>query len=58
VSEKLGVGKNETTADLRYTLETVACLGACGLAPVMMVNDDTHGRLTPVAAVEILKQYE
>lgn len=58
VSEKLGVGRNETTPDLRYTLETVACLGACGLAPVMMVNDDTHGRLTPDRAAEILKEYE
>ncbi|SHE92969.1 NADH-quinone oxidoreductase subunit E [Desulfofundulus australicus DSM 11792] len=58
VSEKLGVGKNETTADLRYTLETVACLGACGLAPVMMVNDDTHGRLTPERAAEVLEQYK
>jgi len=58
VAEKLGVGKNETTDDLRYTLETVACLGACGLAPVMVVNEDTHGRLTPDRAAEILGQYE
>lgn len=58
VSQKLGVGKNETTEDLRYTLETVACLGACGLAPVMMVNDDTHGRLTPDKAVATLEKYE
>lgn len=58
VSKKLGVGKNGTTEDLRYTLETVACLGACGLAPVMMVNNDTHGRLTPDVAVGILEKYE
>ncbi|WP_245574381.1 5-formyltetrahydrofolate cyclo-ligase [Desulfovirgula thermocuniculi] len=58
VSAKLGVGRNETTPDLRYTLETVACLGACGLAPVMMVNDDTHGRLTPERAASVLEQYE
>lgn len=58
VSKKLGVGRNETTGDLRYTLETVACLGACGLAPVMMVNDDTHGRLTPDKAAGILDKYE
>jgi len=58
VSDNLGVDKNETTADLRYTLETVACLGACGLAPVMMVNDDTHGRLTPERAAGILEHYE
>lgn len=48
----------KSTEDLRYTLETVACLGACGLAPVMMVNDDTHGRLTPDKAVAIVKKYE
>lgn len=58
ISQKLGVGRNETTQDLRYTLETVACLGACGLAPVMMVNDDTHGRLTPDKAAGILDKYE
>lgn len=58
ISQKLGVGRNETTEDLRYTLETVACLGACGLAPVMMVNDDTHGRLTPDKAAAILDKYE
>ncbi len=58
VSENLGVGINGTTDDLRFTLETVACLGACGLAPAMMVNDDTHGRLSPDKAVETLKQYE
>lgn len=58
VSNDLGVGRNETTDDRRYTLETVACLGACGLAPVMMVNDDTHGRLTPEKAVTVIKNYE
>lgn len=58
VSKKLGVAKNETTGDLRYTLETVACLGACGLAPVMMVNDNTHGRLTPDKAAATVEKYE
>ncbi|MFZ5645190.1 MAG: NADH-quinone oxidoreductase subunit NuoE [Bacillota bacterium] len=58
VSENLGVGINGTTEDFRYTLETVACLGACGLAPAMMINDDTHGRLSPDNVTDILKQYE
>ena len=58
VSKKLGVAKNETTDDLRYTLETVACLGACGLAPVMMANDETHGRLTPDKAASTIEKYE
>ncbi len=58
VQNQLGVKEGETTGDLRYTLETVACIGACGLAPAMMVNDETHGRLDPAKAAEILKQYE
>ena len=58
VSQKAGVGRNETTEDLRYTLETVACLGACGLAPVMMVNENTHGRLSPDKAASTLDKYE
>jgi len=58
IQEHLGVPDGETTEDLRYTLETVACLGACGLAPCMMINDDTHGRLTPDRASGLLAQYE
>ena len=54
----LDVEENGTTDDLRYTLEPVACLGACGLAPVMMVDDETHGRLTPDKVMEILGSYE
>lgn len=58
IEDKLGVPAGETTADLRFTIETVACIGACGLAPVMMINDDTHGRLTPEHVVEILDRYK
>jgi NADH:ubiquinone oxidoreductase subunit E len=47
-----------TTPDLRFTLETVACIGCCGLAPVIMVNDDTHGRLVPEKIGNILDQYK
>ena len=50
-------GKKKTSADGLFTLETVACLGACGLAPVMMVNDNTHGRLTPEDIPAILDSY-
>ena len=57
LEESLGVQPGETTPDLKFTLETVACIGACGLAPVMMVNDDTHGRLTPAAVANILAKY-
>ncbi|ABO50382.1 NADH dehydrogenase subunit E [Desulforamulus reducens MI-1] len=58
VREATGLEGEGTTEDLRYTLETVACLGACGLAPAMMINEDTYGRLTPVKALNILKQYQ
>ncbi|MBN2280479.1 MAG: NADH-quinone oxidoreductase subunit NuoE [Candidatus Marinimicrobia bacterium] len=51
---KLEEGK-KTTSDMLFTLETVSCLGACGLAPAMVVNEDVHGNLTPEKAVEIIK---
>jgi NADH-quinone oxidoreductase E subunit len=57
LEDHLGISAGETTPDLLFTLETVACIGACGLAPVMMVNDDTHGRLTPELVPEILGKY-
>lgn len=48
IKDKLGLAEGQvTTPDLKFTLETVACIGACGLAPCLMINDDTHGRLTP-----------
>lgn len=43
----LGIKDGETTPDMEYTLETVACFGSCALAPVMVVNDKVYGRMTP-----------
>lgn len=57
LTKALGIQPGQTTEDLNFTLETVACIGACGLAPVIMVNDDTHGRLTPDAIPAILDRY-
>lgn len=57
VKEMLKVEENGTTEDLRFTLEPVACLGACGLAPVMMVDEETHGRLVPEKLGSIIDQY-
>lgn len=58
LQKQLGLDdKTVTTPDLQYTLEKVACIGACGLAPVMMINDDTHGRLTPETVPSILAKY-
>ena len=55
LKEQLGIEVGETTEDLKFTLESVACIGACGLAPVIMINNDTFGRLTPEKIKEILK---
>jgi len=57
IEDKLKIKAGQTTEDLVFTLETVACIGACGLAPVLMVNDDTHGRLTTSAVADILDKY-
>lgn len=57
LEDQLHISAGQTTPDLKFTLETVACIGACGLAPVMMINDDTHGRLTTDILPEILSKY-
>ncbi|MDY2736414.1 complex I 24 kDa subunit family protein, partial [Intestinibacter sp.] len=51
----LGNGKN-TTDDMLFTIEIVSCLGACGLAPVMTVNDKVHPKMTPDKAIEIIEE--
>ena len=50
VSEELGVKVGETTDDLEFTLESVACVGCCGLAPVMLVDEQTYGQLDGASA--------
>jgi NADH-quinone oxidoreductase subunit E len=47
LSERLGIGPGETTADGRFTLSTCECLGSCGTAPVVMVNETYHEQMTP-----------
>jgi len=54
VEKKLGIKEGETTSDLEFSLETVACIGACGLAPNMVINKNTYGRLTKNSVSEIL----
>ncbi len=54
ITSKLGIGLGETTADGRFTLETTSCLGACGVAPVMMIDDEVYGNLTAEQAADIL----
>lgn len=57
LEDELKIKAGGTTPDLLFTLETVACIGACGLAPVLMINDNTYGRLTPESILGILAQY-
>jgi NADH-quinone oxidoreductase subunit E len=56
LERNLGITAGETTEDLLFTLESVACLGTCFLAPVKMVNDQYHGKLTPRSAWKVLEK--
>jgi NADH-quinone oxidoreductase E subunit len=58
VQQNLGIQEGKTTEDLKYTLETVACLGTCFLAPVMMVNRSYFGKLVPPKVQSIIRQYD
>jgi NADH:ubiquinone oxidoreductase subunit E len=58
LTEMLNLSPGETTADRRFSLETVRCLGACGLAPVIMVDGDTYRQVKPTKISEILDTYE
>ena len=53
VEKVLGIKPDETTDDLEYTLETVACIGACALAPTMMIDKKTYGQMTSKKVVEV-----
>jgi NADH:ubiquinone oxidoreductase subunit E len=57
IGASLGVRPDETTPDGLFSLQTVECVGCCSLAPVVVVNRDVHGRLTPQRAVEVLRGY-
>jgi NADH:ubiquinone oxidoreductase subunit E len=55
--EHLGIAAGDTTQDRRFTVESVACLGTCFLAPVMMVGDQYFGLLTPDKTKSLLKKF-
>ena len=57
VKRELGIEDGETTEDMQFTLETVACLGACALAPLMLVDSTYHGKMDSRKALRILKKY-
>lgn len=56
ICEELKIKDGDTTADGLFSLKTVACLGCCSLSPVMMINEETYGSLTPAKTVEILRE--
>lgn len=55
LQEHLGVGVDETTDDGAFTLETSSCLGVCGVAPAMMVDEELYGNLTPARVVDVIE---
>lgn len=58
VSKTLGISEGETSGDGTFSFEIVSCMGLCGVAPAMMVNDDVYGNLTPDAVPGILGKYK
>jgi len=56
LKENLGINEGETTSDGMFSLEAARCLGACALAPVMMINGEVYGRLTPDEAVKVIQR--
>jgi len=58
IERELGVQEGETTEDMRFTFETVACLGTCFLAPVVMINNDYFGNVSTSRIKTIIKRYE
>jgi NADH-quinone oxidoreductase subunit E len=58
IEKRLGIKPGETTTDMEYSLETIACFGSCALAPVVVVNKDVYGRVTMDKLGQILKGTE
>ncbi|MDY6911293.1 MAG: NADH-quinone oxidoreductase subunit NuoE [Chloroflexota bacterium] len=58
VLRQLGIRENETTPDMEYTLETMACIGACALAPAMVIDQDTFGQVTPAKVTTLFTARE
>lgn len=58
IRTKLKIDKGETTDDMNFSLDEVRCIGACSLAPAVVVNEDTHGMVSPKQVVTILSKYK
>jgi NADH-quinone oxidoreductase subunit E len=57
IEQELGINTGETTKDLKFTLETVNCVGACALGPMVIIGEDYHGEMTPEGITSVLKEY-
>jgi NADH:ubiquinone oxidoreductase subunit E len=57
IEEQIGIKEGETSKDREYSIETVSCIGACGLAPTMVVNETTYGRLTRKEVSKLLESF-
>jgi len=57
LKQELGIDVGDTTDDIKFSLDACRCIGACGLAPAIIINDDVYGRLTPDKVPDILKKY-
>ena len=57
MEKELGIKNGENTTDLKFTLETVNCVGACALGPMVVIGEDYHGEMTPEKVADVLKNY-
>jgi NADH-quinone oxidoreductase subunit E len=58
VQDQIGIKAGETDVELKFSLETVNCIGCCALGPVMVVNGEYHGNIAPSQIEDVLKNYE
>lgn len=58
VRDLIGIGPGETDLDLKFTLETVNCVGCCALGPVMVIDGEYHGKMAPAKSDDVLKSYD
>jgi NADH-quinone oxidoreductase subunit E len=58
VQSLIGIEPGETDSEYRFSLETVGCVGCCALGPVMVIDGDYHGKMSPARSQDVLKHYE
>jgi NADH-quinone oxidoreductase subunit E len=58
IQDAIGIGPGETDMDLRFSLETVNCVGCCALGPVIVIDGEYHGKMAPAQSEEVLKRYD